>query len=124
MKKIVSILLFILFNIGGIDLNATPSQAEIDQWFKAAKDGNIDVIKSLKDKVDINVWDAYHNTALMYAVSRKNKELMKLLLVEGADLTKVNLHRERAEDIAQMVGIPTEFKKTVEEAKLLRAKNI
>jgi|ETN07SMinimDraft_1059922.scaffolds.fasta_scaffold144623_1 ankyrin repeat protein len=61
----------------------------------AAESGNITAIKQhLKAGTDVNAWkDKYLQTPLQFAIIHRHKEIVELLIAEGADVNKGNLHR-------------------------------
>ena len=64
--------------------NVAPEKAK--QLFKAAREGDVDVVKELLDAgLDVNTANAYGANALMFACSRGQVEVVKLLLERGAD---------------------------------------
>ncbi|MEM7561300.1 MAG: ankyrin repeat domain-containing protein, partial [Planctomycetota bacterium] len=64
--------------------NVSPEQAK--RLFKAAREGDLNVVKELLDGgIDVNTANAYGANALMFACSRGQVEVVKLLLERGAD---------------------------------------
>lgn len=62
------------------------------QWFEAAKDGHLDVIKSLKDKIDVNAKNITGNTALIVACAYGYEDIVKYLLnIPGIDINAQNM---------------------------------
>ena len=58
------------------------------QWFTAAQEGQLDVIKKLLDKgININAKDENGQTALMHAAMYHNNAILKELINRGADLS-------------------------------------
>src|SRR5436305_2057973 len=54
----------------------------------AAFRGDIDAVRDLIDKgADINERDSFNSTALHYAVTKRNGEMVDLLLERGADVS-------------------------------------
>lgn len=57
-----------------------------ERFFKVCEKGDIEEIKELIDKVDINVKDAYGMNGMMHALVFDNLEAVKLLIEYGADI--------------------------------------
>ena len=58
-----------------------------EEWFAAARKGDIAAVKAMLDKgADVNAKTRYGATALSYACDRENVELVKLLIDRGADV--------------------------------------
>lgn len=63
-------------------------QALNDQFFEAARKGDVADVTALLDKgADVNAKFRYGSTALFKAAERGNLEVVKLLLARGADVT-------------------------------------
>jgi hypothetical protein len=63
-------------------------QALNDQFFEAARKGDVAAVTALLDKgVDVNTKFRYGTTALFKAAERGNTDVVKLLLARGADVT-------------------------------------
>lgn len=65
-------------------------QGASDEFFQAALDGNLEVIKKDLEQFDVNSRDKDNTTALMYAAFNGHMEVAQLLLKEGADVNLVN----------------------------------
>lgn len=63
---------------GGIKAS---SKEQLEAWFDAACEGNLEVVQKLISKVDVNAQDEHNFTALMYAADYEGHEnIVKLLL--------------------------------------------
>lgn len=58
------------------------TKKEIDSWFKAAQEGDLKVISTLIDKIDLNITDIYGYTALLYASMHGHPDIVRLLVRE------------------------------------------
>lgn len=76
MKKAKFLLLIVNFTL----FSAGVIEEEIDQWFKAAKKGDIDTMQKLMPKVGINAQDSDGRTALIWAAYKGHENVVKLLL--------------------------------------------
>lgn len=68
-----------LINETKIPISLAPV-VSLDQWFTAAKQGDLDVIQKLIDKVDVNVQDHDGDSALILAANNGHENIVKLLL--------------------------------------------
>jgi len=62
----------------------------------AAQNGHLDLLRFLIEKQgEVNAQNSEGNTALHYACNKGNKEMILLLLMNGADQTKTNANDEK-----------------------------
>lgn len=87
------LLAFLIQNGQGI-LNTLKKQL-LEQWFQAAKSGNLEVVQSLISQVEINAQDEQGETALILAATRGHKSIVKFLLT--APSIKINLQNHSGE---------------------------
>lgn len=68
------------------------AQKTPEEWFTAAEQNNIDVMKSLKDTVDVNAQDDLGRTALMHAsyLNPHDDALLLLLQIPGININLQN----------------------------------
>jgi ankyrin repeat protein len=82
MQRLTVILLFVL-----ILPTAVLAQDQKEEFFAAAKKGDVAAVKALLDKgVDVNSKTEYGATALAYACDKGNLEVVRLLVDRGANV--------------------------------------
>ncbi|PIP95983.1 MAG: hypothetical protein COW00_19620 [Bdellovibrio sp. CG12_big_fil_rev_8_21_14_0_65_39_13] len=75
-----------------------------DNWFNSAKNGDLEILKSLLDKVDINIQNDLGETALIVAASMGQLEVVKCLIQNGADKDVTDMFGSSAYDMAKLNG--------------------
>jgi hypothetical protein len=64
-----------------------PNEARNEEFFAAAKKGDVAAVKALLDKgVDVNARTRYGATAISYAADKGNLEVIRVLIEAGADV--------------------------------------
>ena len=76
-------------------------QGSEELFFSAVKSGNLEKIKELLDKVDINFKDRNEATALHIAVENGHTDIVKLLIRKGIDVD----HKDRNEATALHIAV-------------------
>lgn len=76
-----------------------------EQWLNAARNGNLKLMQSLIDKVDINIQDDNGNTALIEAAYKEHESIVKFLLSQPS--LHVNA-QNKAGETALITAMPNE----------------
>lgn len=103
MHYLYKYILFFLLSIGHLDHQLEASGtiksflqsiffSKETQWFDAAGEGNIEIIKNLMSKVNINAQNDYGETAIMFACCNGHENIVKLLL-QNPDIN-INIQNE------------------------------
>lgn len=75
----------------GLKTTGTIIGQKLEQWFEAAENNNLSVVKNLANTVDVNVVDEYGNSALILAAREGHLEICKFLLsIEGIRINGQN----------------------------------
>jgi len=67
------------------------TQKNIDKFWKAIEDGDLELIKTLIENIDIDIQNGEGDTPLHLGVKKKNLELVNFFIKEGVDLNTQNV---------------------------------